>query len=36
MIKDTEDLKIFFDSPKTFEIQNIKPLMGLTGLIFHF
>ncbi len=34
-IKPTE-LKIFFDQPKKFELQNIKPLMGLTGLYFIF
>jgi hypothetical protein len=28
--------KILFDSPKEFEIQNIKPLSGLTGLYFIF
>lgn len=31
-----QKLKIFFDNPKTFEMQNIKPLMGLTGLYFIF
>ena len=36
MIEETSELKIFFDNPKTFEIQNIKPLMGLTGLYFIF
>ena len=36
MGKETAQLKIFFDSPKTFEIQNIKPLAGLTGLYFIF
>ena len=30
------ELKIFFDQPKTFELQNIKPLMGLAGLYFIF
>lgn len=30
------ELKIFFDQPKKFELQNIKPLMGLTGLYFIF
>ena len=30
------ELKLFFDRPKTFEIQNIKPLKGLTGLYFIF
>jgi len=29
-----KELKIFFDLPKVFEKQNIKPLMGLTGLYF--
>jgi len=29
-------LKIFFDGPKIFKIQNIKPLVGLTGLYFIF
>jgi len=36
MIKETTELKIFFDRPKTFEMQNIKPLKGLTGLYFIF
>lgn len=36
MTKETAELKIFFDSPMTFEIQNIKPLAGLTGLYFIF
>jgi hypothetical protein len=36
MSKETTELKIFFDQPKTFELQNIKPLMGLTGLYFIF
>jgi hypothetical protein len=36
MIEETAELKIFFDSPKKFDIQNIKPLMGLTGLYFIF
>ena len=31
-----KELKIFFDEPKTFELQNIKPLVGLTGLYFIF
>ncbi len=31
-----QELKIFFDNPKTFETQNVKPLMGLTGLYFIF
>lgn len=29
-------LNIYFDTPKTFEIQNIKPLSGLVGLYFIF
>jgi hypothetical protein len=32
----TNEFKIYFDSPKTFEIQNIKPLYGLVGLYFIF
>lgn len=36
MTKETSDLKIFFDSSRTFELQNIKPLAGLTGLYFIF
>jgi hypothetical protein len=32
----TPELQIFFDLPKTFEIQYIKPLKGLTGLYFIF
>jgi hypothetical protein len=37
MIKEKpNELKIFFDQPKTFELQNIKPLMGLVGLYFIF
>ena len=37
MIKDqSTELKIFFDQSKTFELQNIKPLMGLAGLYFIF
>ena len=34
--KETTELKIFFDRPKIFEIQNIKPLSGLIGLYFIF
>ncbi|WP_026302504.1 hypothetical protein [Psychroflexus tropicus] len=30
------ELKIFFDQPKTFNLQNTKSLMGLTGLYFIF
>ncbi len=29
-----KEFKIYFDEPKTFEIKNIKPLIGLTGLYF--
>ena len=36
MPKDIAELRIFFDSPRVFEIQNIKPLIGLTGLYFIF
>ncbi|AHW58994.1 GIY-YIG nuclease family protein [Draconibacterium orientale] len=36
MKKETSDIKIFFDQPKSFELQNIKALMGLTGLYFIF
>jgi len=36
MKKETQELKIFFDLPKVFEIQNIKSLSGLTGLYFIF
>ena len=31
-----EELKIYFDERKSFEMQNIKPLNGLTGLYFIF
>lgn len=34
--KETTELKIFFDRPKTFVMQNIRPLKGLTGLYFIF
>ena len=30
------EFNIYFDTPKTFEIQNIKPLAGLVGLYFIF
>lgn len=30
------EFNIYFDTPKTFEIQNIKPLWGLVGLYFIF
>lgn len=36
MSKETAELRIFFDSPRIFEIQNIRPLTGLTGLYFIF
>jgi len=36
MKKETQELKIFFDLPKIFEMKNIKPLSGLTGLYFIF
>lgn len=36
MNEETAQLKIFFNRPITFELQNIKPLMGLTGLYFIF
>ena len=36
MKKETPKLKLFFDQPKMFELQNIKPLSGLTGLYFIF
>lgn len=36
MKEETSDIKIFFDQPKTFELQNIKALKGLTGLYFIF
>lgn len=36
MTQETTELKIFFDSPRVFEIQNIKPLSDLTGLYFIF
>ena len=36
MSEKTAQFKIFFDIPKIFEIKNIKPLMGLTGLYFIF
>ena len=32
----TNEFNIYFDTPKTFEIQNIKPLAGLVGLYFIF
>lgn len=36
MDKKIDELKIFFDSARTLEMQNIKPLTGLTGLYFIF
>ena len=35
-MKIENELKIYFDDRKTFELQNIKPLFGLTGLYFIF
>ncbi|OOV27792.1 hypothetical protein BXU11_10100 [Flavobacterium sp. LM5] len=32
----TNEVTIFFDSPKTFELNNIKPLNGVAGLYFIF
>ena len=32
----TNEFKLYFEAPKTFEIQNIKPLSGLVGLYFIF
>ena len=29
-------IKVFFDDPKVFDLQNIKPLVGITGLYFIF
>lgn len=36
MNNETSELKIFFDEPIAFEMQNIKALKGLTGLYFIF
>lgn len=36
MNREASDIKIYFDQPKTFELNNIKALMGLTGLYFIF
>ena len=36
MSGETKTLKLFFDSPKAFEIENIKPLSGVVGLYFIF
>jgi hypothetical protein len=33
---ETANINIYFDSPKTFDVRNIKPLSGLTGLYFIF
>jgi len=30
------NIKVFFDDPKVFDLQNIRPLMGITGLYFIF
>lgn len=32
----SNEITIFFDSPKSFELNNIKPLNGVTGLYFIF
>ena len=32
----SKEVTIFFDSPKTFELTNIKPLNGIAGLYFIF
>lgn len=32
----SKEFKLYFDEPKTFELKNIKPLIGLTGLYFIF
>ena len=31
-----QNVKIFFDRPKSFDLQNAKPLIGITGLYFIF
>ena len=36
MKQEAKELKIFFDRPKIFEMNNIEPLSGLTGLYFIF
>jgi hypothetical protein len=33
---ETANINIYFDSPKTFDLRNIRPLSGLTGLYFIF
>jgi len=32
----TKEIKLYFDQPRDFELQNIRPLKGLTGLYFIF
>jgi hypothetical protein len=32
----SKEITIYFDSPKSFELSNIKPLSGITGLYFIF
>jgi hypothetical protein len=32
----SNEITIYFDSPKSFELSNIKPLSGVTGLYFIF
>lgn len=36
MAKEIPEFKIYFDVPRLFDLQNIKSLMGLTGLYFIF
>lgn len=36
MTTEAAEFRIYFDLPKTFEMQNIRPLSGLTGLYFIF
>ena len=36
MRNEIKDLKIFFDSPMVFEIEKIRPLIGIVGLYFIF
>jgi hypothetical protein len=36
MKEERTELKVFFDQPKIFDLKNIRPLMGLTGLYFIF
>lgn len=36
MKEEQTELKVFFDQPKIFNLKNIRPLTGLTGLYFIF